>query len=51
MNALDLDTVTDLQRLGEILSRRDDPAADVEAVGHGNWVRFFSEVLPDEVAP
>jgi membrane dipeptidase len=42
----DLDTVADLQKLPELLAKRGYPAADVEAVMHGNWVRFFSEVLP-----
>ncbi len=42
----DLDTVADLQRLPELLDKRGYPAADIEAVMHGNWVRFFSEVLP-----
>ena len=42
----DLDTIADLQKLGTILSARGYPDRDIEAVFHGNWVRFFSEVLP-----
>lgn len=43
----DLDTVADLQRLPELLSRRGYSDADVAAVMHGNWLRFFGEVLPE----
>lgn len=42
----DLNTIADLQKLPELLAKRGHPRADVEAVMHGNWVRFFSEVLP-----
>jgi membrane dipeptidase len=42
----DLNTIADLQKIPELLAKRGYPAADVEAVLHGNWVRFFSEVLP-----
>jgi membrane dipeptidase len=38
---LDLDTIADLQKLPGMLSERGYPAADVEKVMHGNWVRFL----------
>jgi membrane dipeptidase len=37
----DLDTIADLQRLPELLRRRGYAEADVTAILHGNWVRFF----------
>jgi membrane dipeptidase len=37
----DLDTVADIQRVPAILRKRGYPDADVRAVMHGNWVRFF----------
>lgn len=42
----DLNSVADLRKIPELLARRGYPAADVDAVMHGNWVRFFSDVLP-----
>lgn len=42
----DLDTIADLRKLAGILEKRGYAAADVAAVLHGNWVRFFGEVLP-----
>ena len=45
---LDLDTIADLQKLAEVLSRRGYSRADVEPIFHGNWLRFFTEALPDE---
>ena len=42
----DLDTIADLQKIPDLLAKRGYSAADVEAVMHGNWLRFFSEVLP-----
>jgi membrane dipeptidase len=42
----DLNTIADLQKIPELLAKRNYPATDIEAVMHGNWVRFFSEVLP-----
>ena len=42
----DVNTIADLQRLAPILSARgfDEPAID--AVFHGNWLRFFRKALP-----
>ncbi len=42
----DLNTIADLPRIGDLLLQRGYPQADVESVMHGNWIRFFSEVLP-----
>lgn len=42
----DLNTIADLQKIPELLAKRGYSATDVEAVMHGNWIRFFSEVLP-----
>ena len=43
----DLNTIADLQRLPEILSRRGYSDQDIQGVMHGNWIRFFSETLPE----
>jgi len=42
----DLNTITDLQKIPELLDRRGYKTADVESIMHGNWLRFFGEVLP-----
>lgn len=42
----DLDTISDLQKLGGILSGRGYTDADVDLIFHGNWLRFFLEALP-----
>jgi len=42
----DLDTIADLQKLPELLAKRGYSHADTEAILHGNWLRFFGEVLP-----
>ncbi len=43
----DLNTIADLQRIPDLLTKRGYKTADVEAVMHGNWLRFFAEVLPN----
>lgn len=43
----DLDTAADLQRLAGYLSARGYTDADVDAIFHGNWLRFFGRALPD----
>lgn len=46
----DLKRYTDLTRiLPELLERRGYPAADIAQISHGNWMRFFGEVLPPGV--
>jgi len=42
----DLDTIADLQKLGEILSRRGYRDSEIDGVFHGNWLRFFRNALP-----
>jgi membrane dipeptidase len=39
----DLDTIADLQRVPEMLSKRGYRAADIDGIMYGNWVRFFTE--------
>ncbi len=42
----DLNTIADLQKLGTILAARGYRDEDVERILHGNWLRFFTEHLP-----
>ncbi len=42
---VDLNRISDLQRLPEMMSRRGYSSDDIQAIMHGNWIRFFSEVL------
>ena len=37
----DLETIADLQKLPQLLSKRGYSAEDIENVMHGNWLRFF----------
>lgn len=41
-----LESIADLQKLGEILSQRGYSDEDIDAVFHGNWLRFFERHLP-----
>ena len=41
-----LDRISDLQKLDAILSARGYPPDDIDAIFHGNWLRFFREHLP-----
>ena len=43
----DLDTIADMQKVAELLLKRGYKQTDIEAIMHGNWLRFFSEVLPN----
>ena len=43
----DFDRFRDLQQLPDLLSRRGYSDADINGIMHGNWLRFFLEVLPD----
>jgi membrane dipeptidase len=45
---IDLDTIADLQKLGEPLAKRGYSDADIDGIFHGNWLRFFGESLPKE---
>jgi membrane dipeptidase len=40
---VDLDTIADLQKMPQLLRARGYKEADVTAILHGNWVRFFRE--------
>ena len=39
----DLDTIADLQKIPSLLSDRGYAPGDIQAVMHGNWLRFFRE--------
>jgi len=41
-----IETIADLQKIGERLSSRGYGDADIDAVFHGNFLRFFRENLP-----
>lgn len=43
----DLDTITDLQKIAGLLEKRGYAQDDISAIMHGNWLRFFDEVLPE----
>jgi len=40
----DLNTITDLQRVGELLGQRGYSNDDIDAILHGNWIRRLREV-------
>jgi membrane dipeptidase len=40
----DLDTIADLQKIPDLMRRRGYSEADIRAIMHGNWLRFFEEV-------
>ncbi len=42
----DLNSIADLQQIGQILAARGYSETDIEAVMHGNWLRFFRSSLP-----
>jgi membrane dipeptidase len=42
----DLDTITDVHKLEEVLARRGYSEADIDGIFYGNWLRFFGESLP-----
>lgn len=41
-----IETIADVQQLAGVLTRRGYSSAAVEAIFHGNWLRFFSRHLP-----
>ena len=43
----DLDTIADLQKLGEILSKRGYNMEDISSIMHGNWLRFLRKAWVD----
>ncbi len=42
----DLDTITDVHKLEDMLARRGYSSADIDAYFFGNWLRFFGAALP-----
>ncbi len=42
----DLDTITDVRKVAEILDQRGYPSDDIARIMHGNFVGFFSRNLP-----
>ena len=42
----DFDSIADLHKLDPILANRGYSDADIDAIFFGNWLRFFSEALP-----
>ncbi len=42
----DLETIADIQKLVAIYRKRGYSEADVDAIFHGNWLRFFRQALP-----
>jgi membrane dipeptidase len=43
----DLDRISDLRKLVVGLEKRGYPATDIADIMHGNWTRFFTDVLPE----
>ncbi len=43
----DLDRISDLRVMPKLLQDRGYSSQDIAAIMHGNWFRFFNEVLPD----
>ncbi|MFN3193255.1 MAG: dipeptidase [Aureliella sp.] len=43
---VDLDRISDLQKLSPLLERRGFPPSDIENIMYGNWDRFFQQHLP-----
>src|SRR5688500_11683172 len=44
----DLDTIADLHKLVPILRRRGYTSADIANIFHGNFLRLFTESLPQD---
>ncbi|MCC7145909.1 MAG: membrane dipeptidase [Phycisphaeraceae bacterium] len=42
----DVDTIADLQKIGPILAGRGYSDSDLDAIFHGNWIKFWGRVLP-----
>ena len=43
----DLNRIRDLQRIPSLLEGRGYSSEDISGIMHGNWFRFFEEVLPE----
>ena len=46
MTPNEIDTIADLQRFAPLLSGRNYSDADIDAIFHGNFLRFFRQALP-----
>jgi membrane dipeptidase len=42
----DVDTIADLQKLGDLLAGRGFGDGEIDGIFYGNWVRFFMAALP-----
>ena len=42
----ELETIADLQKLEPLLAHRGYSDADINAIFHENWLRFFRDALP-----
>jgi membrane dipeptidase len=43
---VEIDTIADVQKFADVLARRGYASEAINAVFHGNWLRFFSQHLP-----
>ncbi len=43
-----IDTIADLQKMAIVFDRRGYTTEAIDAIFHGNWLRFFTEHLPSE---
>ena len=41
----DLNTISDLQKLQDSLKKKGYKQEDIESIFHGNWIRFYTEIL------
>ena len=46
MTPSEVDTIADIQKLAPVLADRNYSDADIDAIFHGNFLRFFRETLP-----
>jgi len=44
----DLDTIADLQKLSGLLANKGYSKNDIASIFHGNWLRFFTNVLDEK---
>lgn len=44
----DLDTIANLQRIPDLLSKRDYADDDIDAIMHGNWVRLLTQAWSND---
>ena len=44
----DLDTIADLQKLSGLLANKGYSENDIASIFHGNWLRFFTNVLDEK---